>query len=256
MNKKRKIIIGNWKMNKTITESVEYFYRFAKSTDGIDNIDFGIAPNFLSIRELIKNYPDFLIYSQNCNDHESGAYTGEVSVEMLKDVGVNNCIIGHSERREYYNETNESVNKKLILLLKNNFNVILCVGETLDEYNSNKTTEKIYRQLEEGLKNVAVNDFKRIVIAYEPIWAIGTGKTATTEIASAVCKKISSFINDKFGEKAELYSRIIYGGSVDLNNILPLLTSPYINGALVGGKSLNSEIFSNMIKAVSKNEIS
>ncbi len=240
MNKKL-IIIGNWKMYKTIHETKTFMNQFKNLYEKhqahiYKNLVFGIAPNFISIKTLHEfpwlNSPSNLcIVAQNMSQYNDGPYTGETSITMIKDAGVKMVILGHSERRANFGETNEIVNKKVLLALEHQITPIICVGETLEEYENNKREKVVEDQLIKSLKGV--KDFNKIIIAYEPIWAIGTGKTATTDDAQKMCQFIRSKTDDNV--------IIQYGGSVNPKNIQDLMQQPDINGALVGGASLQPE---------------
>ena len=183
---RKKIIIGNWKMNKNISGAEKFCKNLDKLTKNIKNLDFGICANFLCLSQIAKKYR-FIVGAQNCDYHESGAFTGEVSYSMLEDIGINYCIIGHSERRYIYLENDFIVEKKLRKLLQNDFNVILCVGETISQFESDLTEKAINTQLESALENVTKKMLENLIIAYEPIWAIGTGRSATSEMADKRC---------------------------------------------------------------------
>ncbi|AAT27905.1 triose-phosphate isomerase [[Mycoplasma] mobile] len=241
---RKKIIIGNWKMNKTKTEAENFVKEFNKITSELNlkldkNLVAGLALPFTSLGiKKEGNFANLVIAAQNFHQNNSGAFTGEISAEMLLDLGVKMVVLGHSERREFFHETDEIVNMKMHQAIKNNLVPIVCVGETELQYNSNKSKEVIKNQIEKSLKNLS--DFSKIIIAYEPIWAIGTGKTATVEYAQEMCKYIRSLTNEK--------TIIQYGGSVKPNNIKELLSQKDIDGALVGGASLNVKDFIDLIK--------
>lgn len=233
---RKKIIIGNWKMNKNNHETVE----FIKVADKFqqDDVIHGVAvptPYLMTANYLAKN---LVVCAQNAHFEDKGAFTGETSPLMLKDLEINWCVVGHSERREYFNETDEMINKKVISLLNHHISPILCCGETLQQYNNNETKSVVKNQLTKNLANVPADKVIHVVIAYEPIWAIGTGKTATAEIAEEVCKFIRETITSLYDEKIADKVLIQYGGSVKPDNIKELLTKPNIDGALVGGASL------------------
>lgn len=243
---RRKYIAGNWKMNKTPSEAKAFASELVKAykESGAD-CKIMIAPPFVDlpyVAEAVKDSP-IIVASQNIADHESGAYTGEVAPAMLLDLGIKTTIIGHSERRQYYGETNEIINGKVLLALKNGMDVVLCVGETLSERESGKLEEVLKTQIEVGLKGVSEDDMAHITIAYEPVWAIGTGKTATPEDADSAHLFIRNTV-------AQLYSSAIaesliiqYGGSVKAENVKALMAKENIDGALVGGASLSVEKF-------------
>ncbi len=233
------IIIGNWKMNKNKEETDNFLKLFStKKFESEKNIIYGIAVPSINI-ETFSNLKskEMKISSQDISKFESGAYTGEISASMLKSFNVEYAIIGHSERRMYHKETNVDVNMKAAIALKNGITPIICVGETLIEYETKKSKDVIKKQIEDSLKGL---DYSKIIVAYEPLWAIGTGKTATFEYAQEICK----FIRDITGSDKLL---IQYGGSVNGTNIKELLKQPDIDGALVGGASLEVDSFIRLI---------
>ena len=238
--------MGNWKMNKLTSEAAQ----FAQQADELlalakeSNIDVGVAPTFISLRKVRKYAPaTFIVAAQNCHYKTNGAYTGEVSIPMLLDIGINTVIIGHSERRAYDNETSEKCNLKILELLKANMMPIYCVGETLEQFENNLTTDIVKDQLIKGLKDVAIEDLAKLVIAYEPVWSIGTGKNASKEIAENVCAFIRSTIADLYTKEAAENVRILYGGSVKPDNVKAYMSMDNIDGALVGGASLAIESY-------------
>lgn len=188
-----------------------------------------------------------IIAAQNCHYETEGAYTGEISIKMLKDMMVSHVIIGHSERRMYFNEVDETINKKLHSLFNANIIPILCCGETLNQYENKETNEVIKNQIKLALKNIKVENIAKLVIAYEPIWAIGTGKTATAQQAQTVCKMIREFISELYNKNVAEQVRIQYGGSVKPDNIKLILSEPDIDGALVGGASLVPQSFFDLL---------
>jgi len=247
---RKQLIAANWKMNKTVKESISFIKKF-KNLIKTKNKEIVICPPFTSLHEtilLLKN-TDIKVAAQNMHHEEQGAYTGEISTTMLKDVGCEYVILGHSERRQYFNETDDLINKKIKLALKNNLKIILCIGETLEQRESDKTTSKIKSQIENCLKSISQNEIKNIVIAYEPIWAIGTGKTATPEQAEEVHRFIRKFLLKNYNQEISENTRIIYGGSVNTNNHKDLLKKENIDGALVGGASLDPENFARICDA-------
>ncbi len=243
---RKPIIIGNWKMNKTIAETEAFVSMVDNKVK--QNADWGIAAPFLSLPKAKEKAKNLIIAAQNCYFKDSGAYTGEVSVPMLKEIGVEWVILGHSERRQYFNETDETVNQKVKQVLHNDMYPIICVGETLEEYEAGKTKAVCKRQVVAALQDVCPNCIKKVVIAYEPIWAIGTGKTATNEIAQDVCAYIRSIIAEMHNSEVSEAVRIQYGGSVKPEGIQTLLQQPDIDGALVGGASLQEDSFQAMME--------
>lgn len=241
MGKNREIhIVGNWKMNHTLQEISDFFVEMSKMKMEL-KCKAWIAPQSLHIpilKEIVFTTGQIQIGAQNCSEHESGAFTGEVSPVALADLGVEFVIIGHSERRTIFGETNELLNKKVLAALKNDLKVIYCVGETLAEREANKTFAVIEEQLSVGLKNVPADKAHLLMIAYEPVWAIGTGKVATSEEA----EEVHAFIRTKLTQRAQ-ETIILYGGSVKPDNIGALLRKDNIDGALVGGASLKGPDF-------------
>lgn len=233
-------------MNMTPSKGAQFAKELAEAAAkaGAD-VKIMIAPPFVTIpavAEAVKG-TGIIVAAQNMNDHTSGAYTGEVAPDMLKDLGVNTVILGHSERRTYYKESDEFINKKVLLAIQEGMDVVLCVGETLEEREAGKLEQVLSTQLEGDLKDVSAADMKHITVAYEPVWAIGTGKTATPEDADSA----HAFIRGKI---AEMYSSDIaenliiqYGGSVNASNVKALMAKENIDGALVGGASLSVEKF-------------
>ena len=239
-------IAGNWKMNMCPSEAKAYAQDLLKAVkeSGAD-VKMMVAPPFVSIPavlDVLKDSP-IIVAAQNMADHDSGAYTGEVSPLFLLDLGVKTVILGHSERRQYYGETSASINKKILLALSHGMEVIYCVGETLEQRESGKLEEVLTEQLQNGLKDVKAEDMDKIVIAYEPVWAIGTGKTATPEDADDahlfIRKTIESLYSKDIAEKLIIQ----YGGSVKANNVKALMAKENIDGALVGGASLKVNDF-------------
>lgn len=233
------IIAGNWKMNNTISESLALIDGI-KSNKLDEEVEKVVAVPFTSLSEVKKALEgtDIKLAAQNMHWEDSGAYTGEVSPLMLKEIGTDYCIIGHSERRQYFNEIDESVNKKIKSALKHGIKPIVCVGETLEERESGKEEIVVKEQVLKALEGVDKEDIKNIVIAYEPIWAIGTGKTASSDDANHMCGFIRKTIGDKYDENTKESVRIQYGGSVKPSTIKELMSKEEIDGALVGGASL------------------
>lgn len=242
---RKKIIIGNWKMYHTLNSMQEFIKQVESIT--FSNIDAGIAIQFPLLIEAKKQIKNLMIVAQDCGFEDEGAFTGVTSPKLLKEIGVNYVILGHSERRNIFFETNEMINKKLLKALKNNLNVILCCGETEEEYNSKITKDVINKQLSTGLKDVDIKDLSNIIIAYEPVWAIGTGKTATIEVAQEICHFIRQYIKANYNSEVSNQIRIQYGGSVNSENIKSLLSQKDIDGALVGSASLKSDSFIKLI---------
>lgn len=235
---RKPIIAGNWKMNKTIAEAVE-FVNEVKDKVQNDKVEAVICAPFLALKDLkdATKGTNIKIGAQNMHFEENGAFTGEVAPVMLKEIGVDYVVIGHSERREYFNETDETVNKKVLKALEHGIDPILCCGETLEQRENNETKDVCKVQIEKALENVSKEDIDKVVIAYEPIWAIGTGKTATAEDANDVIAYIREVVANLYGELANNV-RIQYGGSVKPANVTEIMNQSDIDGALVGGASL------------------
>ncbi len=245
---RKPIIAGNWKMNKTIKESLEMIEEL-KSFDLDKNVEKVLCVPFLSLKDMKKacEGTDVKIGAQNMHWEESGAFTGEVSPIMLKELDIDYVIIGHSERRLYFNETDETVNKKVLKALEYNINPIMCVGETLEEKEAGNEKEVVKNQIVKGLKDVPSEDMEKIVVAYEPIWAIGTGKTASSDDANEMIGYIRQIIEEIYNNDVKEKVRIQYGGSVKPSNVSELMEKEEIDGALVGGASLNAQDFKGLV---------
>jgi triosephosphate isomerase len=251
----RKVIIaGNWKMYKTVSEAVELVEELKMRVGGIDSVEVVVAPPFTSlfaVRQALKGSPIHLA-AQNLYYEKEGAYTGEVSPEMVRDVGCRYVIVGHSERREIFGETDETVNKKVRAALQAGLSPIFCMGESLAEREAGKTMEVVQRQLREGLSGCSNGEMESVVIAYEPIWAIGTGKTATPEQANEVHSRARNFLSEIFDTEMAARTSILYGGSVKPSNAKELIACSDIDGALVGGASLTADSFAEIVLSGSK----
>ena len=246
---RKPIIAGNWKMFKTRDEALSFIYAVNNEMPSIDEVDTVICSQFTILRCLVKRQGENLrIGAQNMHFAENGAYTGEVAPEMLTSLGVTYVIIGHSERRAMFNETDESVNKKLHAAYKHGLKPILCVGETLDEREAGLTEKRIKEQITADLAGLTKEQVKDLVIAYEPIWAIGTGLTATNEQANETIGYIRSVVAREHGQEAADAIRIQYGGSVKPSTVAGLMAQPEIDGALVGGASLDVESFLGLLE--------
>lgn len=243
---RKPIIIGNWKMNKTIAEAME----FIKAVDPVchDGATYGVGTSFLALAESVKTAKNLVIAAENCHFEDQGAFTGEVSVPMLQEIGVKYCIIGHSERREMFGDTDETVNKKTKRLLQANMTPIVCIGESEAQYDAGESEKVIRDQLTGSLAGLQAEDMKNIVIAYEPIWAIGTGKSASKEIAQNCCHIVRDQVAKMYGQEAADAVRIQYGGSVKPDNIVEYMAEPDIDGALIGGASLKVDSFCEIIE--------
>jgi triosephosphate isomerase len=249
---RKKIVVGNWKMNNTIAESAALASDLLVALgEGFSGCEVGIAPTYVALQEAGKIIAgsSVQLVAQNCHYENDGAFTGEVSVRMIKAVGCSYVIIGHSERRQFFGETNATVNLRVKKALSEGLKVILCVGETLAERESGVTSAVVTSQVTEGL--VGISDINDIVIAYEPVWAIGTGKTASSAQAEEVHLLIRTTISELYGDSAAGQLRIQYGGSVKPSNAVELFAMPNIDGGLIGGASLNAADFAAIIKAAS-----
>ena len=245
---RRPLIAGNWKMHNNCAQSVELVSQLIKSVPASE-VDIVVAPPYTalsSVAAVLKDSP-IALAAQNIFWEESGAFTGEIAPAMLKDVGCTHVIIGHSERRQFFNETNDTVNKRLKASLKASLIPIVCIGETLSEREGEKTLAVIEEQITEGLHNVSPDEMKPLIIAYEPVWAIGTGKTATPEQAQEVHHFIRELVARIFSGPIAEEIRILYGGSVKPDNVDHLMAQTDIDGALVGGASLKADSFARII---------
>jgi triosephosphate isomerase len=250
MDQRRPLIAGNWKMYKTQSEATETAKQLIRYVGAVTDIDMMIAPTFIALTAVfaaIKNSP-VALGAQNLYWEDEGAYTGEISAPMLKSAGCQYCIIGHSERRQYFGETDETVNKKIKAAIKAGLQPVFCVGETEKEREAGQTLSILDKQIKKGLEGLVSEQLDPLIIAYEPVWAIGTGKTATDDQAQEVHRFIRSLVKNNFGQALSDSIRILYGGSVKPDNIASLMAMPDIDGALVGGASLSAESFSQIIK--------
>lgn len=250
---RKKIVAGNWKCNTNLQEGVE----LAKAVNelvvakGDKDVVVVLGTPFTHLTKVVESVDTSRIgvSAQNCGAEAKGAFTGEVSAEMVKSTGAAYVILGHSERREYYNETSETLNKKVALTLENGLTPIYCCGEPLEIREAETQNDFVKKQLDETVFQLPVDEFKKLVIAYEPIWAIGTGKTASTEQAQDMLAFIRSLIADKFGKDVAEEISILYGGSCKASNAPELFSQPDIDGGLIGGASLKAEEFLGIINA-------
>ena len=250
---RKPIIAGNWKMYKTKDEAVQFIYKVSEQMPSVELVDSVICAPFISLKSLVKRQGDNLrIGAQNMHFEEQGAFTGEIAPSMLTNIGVTYVIIGHSERRAMFNETDETCNKKVHQAFNHGLVPILCVGESLEERETGKTNDLLKGQLEKDLAGLTKEQVEKLVIAYEPIWAIGTGKTATAEVADETCGFIRETVKRLYDEATAEAIRIQYGGSVKTSNIDELMSKPNIDGALIGGASLVAEDFITLVKAAVK----
>ncbi|MFE3972603.1 MULTISPECIES: triose-phosphate isomerase [unclassified Peribacillus] len=248
---RKPIIAGNWKMNKTLSEATAFLEEVNNLIPKQDLIDTVVCAPALFLDQLVKTAKgtDVKIGAQNMHFEESGAFTGEISPIALADLGVTYVILGHSERREMFNETDEGVNKKAHAAFAHQLTPIVCCGETLEQREAGETNDFVGSQIENGLAGLSEDQLKQTVIAYEPIWAIGTGKSSSAQDANEVCAHIRSVVADKFSNEAAAAIRIQYGGSVKPENIKEYMAQPDIDGALVGGASLKTDSFLQLLEA-------
>ncbi len=249
---RRKFLMGNWKMNKLASETKDFVIEAKPLVDLAkkNHIDLGIAPTYMSLATAKKfASKKMIIASQNVHFNESGAFTGEVSIPMLKEFKIDWVILGHSERRAYDNETSEKCNAKMKALVANGMKPIYCVGETLDQFEAGETKKVVEDQIIKGFEGISEEAAKDFVVAYEPVWSIGTGKNASSEIAEDVCKFIRKTLKKCVGKSANKI-RILYGGSVKPNNIKEYLSCPNVDGALVGGASLKIDSYKELLNNI------
>ena len=244
------IVAGNWKMNKTPSEGKVFSEEMVKKLESRISVDTIICPPFTGLSSIVSS-TKFHLGAQNCHFENSGAFTGEVSIEMLLDCKVEYVILGHSERRSIFHENNNDVGQKVSKVLGGNMKPILCVGETIDELNEGLAKETVHNQLKHGLSNVA--SLSNIVIAYEPVWAIGTGLTASVEKVGEIHLFIRNILKDLFSEDKSNIVPILYGGSVNSSNAEELINVHSVNGFLIGGASLDVDNFVEIINIANKN---
>ncbi|MAU31169.1 MAG: triose-phosphate isomerase [Flavobacteriaceae bacterium] len=246
---RKKIVAGNWKMNMTIDESNDLINKLKEVSE--NNVEIKIAPSFTNLYcaiSLLEN-SGIEVIAQNVHSEKRGAYTGEISAEMLKSIGVNTVIIGHSERRKHFNETDTILSEKVKAAIENSLNIIFCIGEEFSERESGNHFEIIKNQLTTALMDLNNAEIKNVVIAYEPVWAIGTGMTANTNQIQEMHEFIRKLINKKFDNEISDRIRILYGGSVKPNNAKEIFSLNDVDGGLIGGASLNFADFHNIISA-------
>ena len=251
---RKHIVAGNWKMNLTFTEADELLDELMSELEKVElprDTQVIVCPPFPYL-EMTSDYANdsyFMVGAQNVSDQEKGAYTGEVSAAMLESMEIDYCIVGHSERRAYYGETNKTVAAKVDQLLKHGLKPIVCVGEVLEEREANRQFEVVKQQVEEGLFHLDAEQLQQVVIAYEPVWAIGTGKTATPEQAQEIHHYIRTLLAQKYGDAVADEISILYGGSCKPSNAKELFACPDIDGGLIGGASLKAEDFIGIVTA-------
>jgi triosephosphate isomerase len=242
------LIAGNWKLHKTLTEAVELVGALKTAVKDVEDVEILVAPPYTAISMLATKLAgsNIKLGAQNCYFAESGAYTGEVSAPLLKDAGCDYIIVGHSERRQIFGESDETVNSKVKAVLAAEVSCILCIGETLEERENGDMYDVLTRQVREGLSGVT--DMQNVVIAYEPVWAIGTGKTASSEQAQEVHSFVRGLLQGLYDQQTAMATRILYGGSVKPENVDELMGQDDVDGALVGGASLKADDFARIVK--------
>jgi triosephosphate isomerase len=251
-----KIVAGNWKMNKTFEEGVQLVKEIRQLINtnppkqSVDHFKIILSPPFIllkTVSDLLKDTPSITSAAQNCYSEEKGAFTGEVSAQMIKSVGADYVIIGHSERRAYFTETDSILAKKIILVLANNLLPIFCCGERLEERNANTYFEVVKKQINNGLFHLSADEFSKVIIAYEPVWAIGTGLNATAQQAQEMHQYIRKVVKEKYGDPIANNMTILYGGSCNAKNAKELFANPDVDGGLIGGASLVANDFVQII---------
>jgi triosephosphate isomerase (TIM) len=244
------LVAGNWKMHKTIAQALEFVSRLLPVLPERDAVEVGVCPPFLALRAVVEALTGsgVQVFAQNMHHAPDGAFTGEVAPQMLAEIAVDGVILGHSERRTYFNETDRELQLKVLAALEARLVPILCVGETEDERERGETERRLRHQVQEDLHLVDSDRLSEVVIAYEPVWAIGTGRVATPEQAQEAIAFIRALVGDRSPEQAQL-TRVIYGGSVTPDNASELLDLPDVDGALVGGASLTPDTFSAIVAA-------
>ena len=247
--KRKKIVAGNWKMNMTLDESVNLINELKQIST--NDVDIKIAPSFTNLNKAVSllGSSEIEVIAQNVHFEERGAFTGEISIEMLKSVGVLSVIIGHSERRKHFNENDSILSKKVKTAIDNSLNIIFCVGEELSEREKGNHFELIKNQIINGLFGLDIDQIKNVVVAYEPVWAIGTGKTAENYQIQEMHEFIRKLFNDKYGSDISQQIRILYGGSVKPNNAEEIFSLNDVDGGLIGGASLNFSDFNSIVHA-------
>lgn len=247
---RKPVIAGNWKLYKTTSEALELVNELIPLVKNASGVEIVVAPVF-TVLSTVKNAlkgTNINLAAQDCFWEEQGAYTGEVSGTMLLDAGCSHVIIGHSERRQFFGETDETVNKKIGAALRAGLTILFCIGETLSEREGNQTFTVLERQISGGIKGITKDELKNVIIAYEPVWAIGTGKTATDDQAQEAHKFIRGVVAKLYDSESAENIRILYGGSVKPENVKGLMTQRDIDGALVGGASLKADSFAHIVR--------
>jgi triosephosphate isomerase (TIM) len=251
MTSRLPFVCGNWKMNKTVAEAAALIDALLPNVEPLAGVEIGIAPTFTALSSASKRLSGtkLALCAQNCHHEAQGAFTGEISAPMLKEIGVRYVIIGHSERRQYFGETNEGCAKKITAALVAGMRAIYCLGETLAEREANRTLAVVTEQFNVGLAGFVADRIADLVVAYEPVWAIGTGRTATPDQAQEVHAHLRKLCSDRFGPEAADHLRIQYGGSVNAENAKDLFSQADIDGGLIGGASLKADTFTAICKA-------
>jgi len=243
------LVVGNWKMNTTIAEAEQFIQALLPRVSDVDGVDVGICPSFVALQAMVDSTRGsrVMVYAQNMHEADSGAFTGEVSPPMLTEVDAHGVVLGHSERRQYYGETDKALQAKVPAALRHGLQPILCVGETEDEREAGDTERKLRHQVQEALSRVEPERVAEVVIAYEPIWAIGTGVVATPEQAQEAIAFVRALVSQRFPDQSEQV-RILYGGSVKPDNCHVVVGLPDVDGFLVGGASLDPESFAAIVR--------
>ena len=247
---RRPFIAGNWKLHKTVAEAEEYIAGLLPRVYSADGVDVAICVPFTALQAMVDSTRGSRVevFAQTMHEAPSGAFTGEISAPMLTEIDVHGVVLGHSERRQYFNETDKALSHKMVTAFDAGLKPILCVGETEEERERGDTERKLRHQVQEGLERLTAEQIAQVTVAYEPIWAIGTGKVATPEQAQDAIAFVRALINDKAPAAAE-HARVLYGGSVSPDNAAELLALPDVDGALVGGASLDAENFARIVAA-------
>jgi triosephosphate isomerase len=243
-------IAGNWKMHKTVEEAEAYIQALLPRVSSVDGVDVAICVPFTALQAMVDSTRGSRVevFAQNMHEATHGAFTGEISAPMLTEIDVHGVVLGHSERRQYYNETDRALSHKMARALESGLHPILCVGETEEERERGDTERKLRHQVQEGLERLTPEQIAQVTIAYEPIWAIGTGKVATPDQAQEAIAFVRALVGDKAPDAAPVV-RVLYGGSVNGDNAAELLALPDVDGALVGGASLEAEPFAEIVAA-------
>ena len=246
-------IAGNWKMNKTIAEAEAFIGTLLPRVGAVDDVEIAICPPYTALQAMVDSArgSSVQVYAQNMHEADSGAYTGELSAPMLSEIDVHGVVLGHSERREYYAESDKALQLKVVKALEAGLTPILCVGETEEERERGDTERKLRHQVQEGLEKVALERLPEVVVAYEPIWAIGSGRSATAEQAQEAVAFVRALV-EGFDKEAGQAVRILYGGSLKPENAEELLALPDVDGALVGGASLEPESFAQIVEIAAR----